>query len=117
MFQQVEAFAGDPILSLMDVYNKDPRQDKINLSIGLYYDEEGKTPILGTVSVARQQLNAMTPTATLYLPMEGLAPYRHEVQTLLFGADNPLIADKKIATIQTLGGSGALKVGDRKSVV
>ncbi|MFN6884136.1 aromatic amino acid transaminase, partial [Proteus mirabilis] len=111
MFQQVEAFAGDPILSLMDVYNKDPRQDKINLSIGLYYDEEGKTPILGTVSVARQQLNAMTPTATLYLPMEGLAPYRHEVQTLLFGADNPLIADKKIATIQTLGGSGALKVG------
>ncbi len=111
VFQQVEAFPGDPILSLMDVYNKDPRQDKINLSIGLYYDEEGKTPILGTVSVARQQLNAMTPTATLYLPMEGLAPYRSEIQDLLFGADNPLITEKKIATIQTLGGSGALKVG------
>ncbi|WP_066749034.1 aromatic amino acid transaminase [Proteus myxofaciens] len=111
MFQHVEAFLGDPILSLMDVYNKDPRKDKVNLSIGLYYDEEGKTPILGTVSVARQQINAMTPTATLYLPMEGLAPYRCEIQKLLFGADNPLIADKKIATIQSLGGSGALKVG------
>lgn len=96
MFQQVEAFAGDPILSLMDVYNKDPRQDKINLSIGLYYDEEGKTPILGTVSVARQQLNAMTPTATLYLPMEGLAPYRHEVQTLLLVLITRLLQTKRL---------------------
>lgn len=72
MFQNVDAFAGDPILSLMDEFNKDPRENKINLSIGLYYDGKGNTPQLGTVGKAKIKLNQFPAIASLYLPMEGL---------------------------------------------
>lgn len=111
MFQNVDAFAGDPILSLMDEFNKDPRENKINLSIGLYYDGKGNTPQLGTVGKAKTKLNQVPAIASLYLPMEGLHNYRLAIQKLLFGADNPLINEQRIATVQTIGGSGALKLG------
>lgn len=111
MFQNVDAFAGDPILSLMDEFNKDPRENKINLSIGLYYDGKGNTPQLGTVGKAKIKLNQFPAIASLYLPMEGLHNYRLAIQKLLFGADSPLIKEQRIATVQTIGGSGALKLG------
>ena len=95
MFQQVEAFAGDPILSLMDVYNKDPRQDKINQVLVFIMMKKAK-PHSRHCVCGRQQLNAMTPTATLYLPMEGLAPYRHEVQTLLLVLITRLLQTKRL---------------------
>lgn len=111
MFQNVDAYAGDPILSLMERFKEDPRSDKVNLSIGLYYNEEGIIPQLQAVAEAEARLNAVPYGASLYLPMEGLNAYRNTIAPLLFGADHPVLAQKRVATIQTLGGSGALKVG------
>ncbi|VFS26942.1 aromatic-amino-acid aminotransferase [Enterobacter cancerogenus] len=111
MFQKVDAYAGDPILSLMERFKEDPRSDKVNLSIGLYYNEEGIIPQLQAVADAEARLNATPHGASLYLPMEGLNSYRNTVAPLLFGDDHPVLAQKRVATIQTLGGSGALKVG------
>lgn len=111
MFQKVDAYAGDPILSLMERFKDDPRGDKVNLSIGLYYNEAGIIPQLQAVAKAEARLNATPHGASLYLPMEGLNSYRHTIAPLLFGADHPVLTEKRVATIQTLGGSGALKVG------
>jgi aromatic-amino-acid transaminase len=111
VFQKVDAYAGDPILSLMEQFKEDPRSDKVNLSIGLYYDEEGTIPLLQAVAEAEARLNAQQHGASLYLPMEGLNRYCHTIAPLLFGADHAVLAQKRVATIQTLGGSGALKVG------
>lgn len=111
MFQNVDAYAGDPILSLMERFKEDPRSDKVNLSIGLYYNEEGIIPQLQAVAEAEARLNAVPHGASLYLPMEGLNAYRNTIAPLLFGVDHPVLAQKRVATIQTLGGSGALKVG------
>ncbi|KUQ79200.1 MULTISPECIES: aromatic amino acid transaminase [Enterobacter cloacae complex] len=111
MFQKVDAYAGDPILSLMERFKEDPRSDKVNLSIGLYYNEDGIIPQLKAVAEAETRLNAAPHGASLYLPMEGLNSYRSTIAPLLFGADHAVLAQKRVATIQTLGGSGALKVG------
>ncbi len=72
MFQKVDAYAGDPILSLMERFKEDPRSDKVNLSIGLYYNEDGIIPHLQAVAEAEARLNAVPHGASLYLPMEGL---------------------------------------------
>ena len=111
MFQNVDAYAGDPILSLMETFKQDPRTNKVNLSIGLYYDEQGIIPQLQAVAAAEEQLKAEPQQASLYLPMEGLNAYRNAIAPLLFGADHPVLKAGRIASIQTLGGSGALKVG------
>ncbi|BAP42041.1 aspartate/tyrosine/aromatic aminotransferase [Pseudomonas sp. 21LCFQ02] len=111
MFAHVESYAGDPILSLMETFGKDPRTDKVNLSIGLYYDAVGHIPRLDTAVRAQHEIDAGEQSACVYLPMEGLAPYRQAIQNLLFGAENPLLKAGRVATIQTVGGSGALKVG------
>lgn len=111
MFQKVDAYAGDPILSLMERFKEDPRSDKVNLSIGLYYNEDGIIPQLQAVADAEARLNAQPHGASLYLPMEGLNSYRHAIAPLLFGADHPVLKQNRVASIQTLGGSGALKVG------
>jgi aromatic-amino-acid transaminase len=111
VFQKVDAYAGDPILSLMERFKEDSRSDKVNLSIGLYYNEDGIIPQLQAVAEAEARLNAVPHGASLYLPMEGLNTYRNTIAPLLFGADHPVLTQKRVATIQTLGGSGALKVG------
>ena len=111
MFQKVDAYAGDPILSLMERFKEDPRSDKVNLSIGLYYNEDGIIPQLKAVAEAEARLNAVPHGASLYLPMEGLNAFRNTIAPLLFGTDHAVLAQKRVATIQTLGGSGALKVG------
>lgn len=108
MFQNVDAYAGDPILSLMEKFKQDPRTEKVNLSIGLYYTEQGIVPQLAAVAEAEERLQASIHEASVYLPMEGLTAYRQAVGQLLFGQQ---VDNSKIATIQTLGGSGALKVG------
>jgi len=111
VFQKVDAYAGDPILSLMERFKEDPRSDKVNLSIGLYYDEESTIPRLQAVAEAEARLNAQPHGASLYLPMEGLNSYRQAIAPLLFGAGHTVLEQQRVATIQTLGGSGALKVG------
>ncbi|MHA2939359.1 amino acid aminotransferase [Vibrio sp. RC27] len=111
MFSHVTSYAGDPILSLMETFIGDERADKVNLSIGLYYDKAGKIPTLECVQQADQQLFNASNEPCLYLPMEGLAPYRTAVQRLVFGADHDALKENRVATIQTLGGSGALMIG------
>ncbi|MGO4526066.1 aromatic amino acid transaminase [Microvirga sp. 2MCAF35] len=107
LFGQVEAFAGDPILSLNDAFKADPRTEKVNLSIGVYTDERGRIPVLGAVRTAYERTGfAERP----YLPMEGHAGYRDGVQKLVFGDSHPARAEKRIATIQTLGGTGAVGI-------
>jgi len=110
MFEHVDAYPGDPILSLVETFHRDPRPQKVNLGIGLYYDEEGRIPLLGSVEKAEAAL-AASPGPRPYLPMEGATDYRAAVQKLLFGADSAALRAGRIATIQTIGGSGALKVG------
>jgi aromatic-amino-acid transaminase len=111
VFKHVDAYAGDPILSLMETFKADPRADKVNLSIGLYYDEAGVVPQLAAVAEVEKRLAGQPHEASLYLPMEGLASYRQAIQVLLFGAEHPAVSDGRVATVQTVGGSGALKVG------
>ena len=110
MFQHIDAYAGDPILSLVETFLQDPRPNKVNLGIGLYYDEDGRIPLLDVVKRTEIALAAAGLTRS-YLPMEGLAAYRETVQRLVFGADRAAARDKRIVTVQTIGGSGALKVG------
>ncbi|ANR81137.1 aromatic amino acid aminotransferase [Kosakonia sacchari] len=95
----------------MERFKEDPRSDKVNLSIGLYYNEDGIIPRLQAVAETEARLNAQPHGASVYLPMEGLNSYRNAIAPLLFGAEHPVLAQKRVATIQTLGGSGALKVG------
>ncbi len=110
MFEHVDAYAGDPILTLNENFQKDPRSDKINLSIGIYFDDAGRLPVMGAVREAESQLaQAIGPRS--YLPMLGLPDYRVQVQHLLFGADHPAVREGRVVTLQTLGGSGGLKVG------
>ncbi|WP_147693679.1 amino acid aminotransferase [Vogesella mureinivorans] len=110
MFAHVEAYAGDPILTLVETFNKDTRSPKVNLGIGLYYDEEGRIPLLPSVQKAEARRVAEAGPRS-YQPMEGAANYRTAVQQLLWGAQHEAVQAGRIATIQTIGGSGALKIG------
>ena len=110
MFEHIDAYPGDPILSLNENFAKDPRTNKVNLSIGIYYDEAGRLPVMQAVREAEALLLAEVGPKP-YLPMAGFANYRDAVQGLVFGEDSPARANGSIATVQTLGGSGALKVG------
>lgn len=110
MFQHVDAYAGDPILSLNEAFQKDPRPGKINLSIGIYFDDDGRIPMLDSVRKAELQVVAEAGPRP-YLPMEGAANFRSAVQGLLFGAAHPALQEGRIATIQGVGSSGGLKVG------
>lgn len=110
MFAHVDAYAGDPILSLVETFKKDPRETKVNLGIGIYYDDSGRIPLLPSVVKAETDLaHHLEPRP--YLPMEGLAAYRTACQNLLFGADSAAVAEKRVATVQTVGASGALRIG------
>jgi aromatic-amino-acid transaminase len=110
MFNHVPPYPGDPILSLMEAFQQDPRNDKVSLSIGLYFDEAGRLPVLDSVRQAGDVL-AREQSPSGYLPIEGIAPYRQLVQDLVFGAQHEAVRSRRIATVQTLGGSGALKLG------
>ncbi len=110
MFKHLEPYAGDPILSLNEDFQKDPRPHKVNLSIGIYFDDQGRIPVLDCVRQAEAQMLAEG-GAKPYLPIEGSAPARAAVQALLFGAQHPAVTGGRIATLQTVGSSAGLKVG------
>lgn len=110
MFEHVEPYAGDPILSLNEDFQKDPRPNKINLSIGIYFDDAGRIPVLDSVRRAEAAVCARQAPKP-YLPIEGAANFRAEVQALLFGAGHEALRDGRVATIQSVGSSGGLKVG------
>ena len=110
MFEHIPPFAGDPILSLNEDFQKDPRPHKINLSIGIYFDDAGRIPVMDSVRQAEQIVVAKGGPKP-YLPIEGAANFRGAVQALLFGADHEAVTSGRIATIQSVGSSGGLKVG------
>ncbi|PKV11587.1 aromatic amino acid transaminase [Xanthomonas prunicola] len=109
-FANVEQVPGDPILGLTEAYNADSRPNKVNLGVGIYYDENGRIPLLRAVHKIEQQL-AQDAKPRGYLPIDGLAAYDKATQELLFGAESALVASGRVATSQTVGGSGALRVG------
>ncbi|MBA1240825.1 MULTISPECIES: amino acid aminotransferase [Stutzerimonas stutzeri subgroup] len=110
LFSAVEMAPRDPILGLNEAFNADTRPNKVNLGVGVYYNEEGRIPLLRAVVEAEQaRIAAHAPRG--YLPIEGIAAYDAAVQKLLFGEDSPLIAEGRVVTTQALGGTGALKVG------
>ncbi|NIJ82159.1 aromatic amino acid transaminase [Xanthomonas cannabis] len=109
-FANVEQVPGDPILGLTEAYNADSRPNKVNLGVGIYYDENGRIPLLRAVHKIEQQL-AQEAKPRGYLPIDGLAAYDKATQALLFGAESALVASGRVATSQTVGGSGALRVG------
>ena len=110
MFKHLEPYAGDPILSLNEAFHADPRPHKVNLSIGIYFDDAGRIPVLGCVHEAEAQMLAATGPKP-YLPIEGSAAMRGAVQALLFGVGHEVITGMRVATLQTIGSSGGLKVG------
>ncbi|MDP2824474.1 MAG: amino acid aminotransferase [Sulfuritalea sp.] len=110
IFAAVEMAPRDPILGLTEGFNADTHGTKVNLGVGVYYDDNGKIPLLGAVRAAEKTRLEAAP-ARGYQPIEGLAAYNQAVQTLMFGADSALIKDGRLVTIEALGGTGALKVG------
>lgn len=109
MFEKVQIAPPDPILGLTETFKADPNPDKINLSVGVYKDASGKTPVLETVKEAEQRILAREDSKG-YLPMTGEPVYCAEVQKLLFGEGHEIIAAKRAATAQCPGGTGALRV-------
>ncbi len=110
LFSAVEMAPRDPILGLNEAFNADTRPNKVNLGVGVYYNEEGRIPLLRAVAEAEQaRIAAHAPRG--YLPIEGIAAYDNAVQKLLLGNDAALIAEGRVVTTQALGGTGALKVG------
>jgi len=106
----VEMAPRDPILGLTELFKADTHTSKVNLGVGVYYDDGGKVPLLESVRRAEQQLvTAATPRA--YLPIDGLPAYGPAIQKLVFGPDSTAVAEQRVVTLQTLGGTGALKVG------
>ncbi len=110
MFHHIPPFAGDPILSLNEDFQKDPRPNKINLSIGIYFDDAGRIPVLESVRRAEALVVAKGGPKP-YLPIEGAANFRGAVQQLLFGPAHEAVTSGRVATIQSVGSSGGLKVG------
>jgi aromatic-amino-acid transaminase len=110
LFDAVEMAPRDPILGLNEQFNADPNPAKVNLGVGVYYDGNGKLPLLKCVAAAEaQMLDAPKPRG--YLPIDGIAAYDKAVQALVFGADSDAVKAGRIATVQAVGGTGGLKLG------
>ena len=110
MFSAVEMAPRDPILGLNEQFAADSNPKKVNLGVGVYYDDNGKLPLLACVQKAEQAMMEK-PSARGYLPIDGIAAYDSAVQALVFGAQSPSVQAKRVATVQCLGGTGGLKVG------
>lgn len=110
VFDVVEMAPDDPILGLNEAFKTDPRKEKVNLSIGVYCTEEGKVPLLKVVEQTEKKL-AEAGAPHTYLPISGIPAFTSGVQKLIFGPDSEVVKTKRAATVQSLGGTGALKVG------
>jgi aromatic-amino-acid transaminase len=110
LFGAVELAPRDPILGLNEQFNADPNPAKVNLGVGVYFDDNGKLPLLACVKAA-EELMMEAPKARNYLPIDGIAAYDSAVQDLVFGADTPIRKSGRVATVQALGGTGGLKLG------
>jgi aromatic-amino-acid transaminase len=110
LFSAVEMAPRDPILGLNEQFAADTNPNKVNLGVGVYYDDAGKLPLLKCVQAAEAQIMG-TPKARGYLPIDGIAAYDGAVKGLVFGSDSDVVNSDRVATIQAIGGTGGLKVG------
>ncbi len=110
LFSAVEMAPRDPILGLNEQFAADTNPQKVNLGVGVYYDDNGKLPLLDCVRQAEKQL-LEAPKARGYLPIDGIVAYDQGVKNLVFGADSEPVKSGRVATVQGLGGTGGLKVG------
>jgi aromatic-amino-acid transaminase len=110
MFSAVEMAPRDPILGLNEQFAADTNPSKVNLGVGVYFDDNGKLPLLQCVQAAEKTMMEK-PTARGYLPIDGIAAYDAAVKSLVFGADSEPVKNGRVATIQGLGGTGGLKIG------
>ena len=110
LFSAVEMAPRDPILGLNEQFNADSNPAKVNLGVGVYYDDNGKLPLLECVQIAENQM-MQAPKARGYLPIDGLAAYDSAVRSLVFGTASEPVTAGRVATVQCIGGTGGLKVG------
>jgi aromatic-amino-acid transaminase len=110
LFAAVEMAPRDPILGLNEQFNADPNPAKVNLGVGVYFDDTGKLPLLMCVQEAEKMMME-APKARGYLPIDGIAAYDKAVQGLVFGSDSAVVKAGRVATVQAVGGTGGLKLG------
>ena len=110
LFTAVEMAPRDPILGLNEQFNADPNPCKVNLGVGVYFDDNGKLPLLQCVQRAEKTMLEQ-PSARGYLPIDGIASYDSAIKTLVFGADSEPVTSGRVVTVQAIGGTGALKIG------
>jgi len=110
LFTAVEMAPRDPILGLNEQFAADPNPNKVNLGVGVYYDDNGKLPLLACVRAAEADM-MKAPSARGYLPIDGIAAYDAAVKALVFGEDSEPVTSGRVATVQGLGGTGGLKIG------
>ncbi len=110
LFSAVEMAPRDPILGLNEQFNADTNPKKVNLGVGVYFDESGKLPLLDCVQAAEKTMMS-TPTARGYLPIDGIAAYDAAVKGLVFGVESEPVTSGRVATVQAIGGTGGLKIG------
>ena len=110
LFTAVEMAPRDPILGLNEQFAADTNPNKVNLGVGVYFDDNGKLPLLDCVQFAEKAMMDK-PTARGYLPIDGIAAYDAAVKSLVFGADSEPVASGRVATVQGIGGTGGLKIG------
>ena len=109
MFETINPAPEDSILGLTAAFQQDPNPNKVNLGVGVYKDSGGQTPVLATVKEAEQRLLSSEETKS-YLPIDGLAAYASLSQQIVFGSAHPILTDRRATTVQTPGGTGALRV-------
>ncbi len=110
LFSAVEMAPRDPILGLNEQFNADTNPHKVNLGVGVYFDDNGKLPLLQCVQAA-EKIMIESPKPRGYLPIDGIAAYDAAVKSLVFGADSEPVKTGRIATAQGIGGTGGLKIG------
>ena len=110
LFTAVEMAPRDPILGLNEQFNADTNPSKVNLGVGVYFDDNGKLPLLQCVQAAEKAMMDK-PTARGYLPIDGIAAYDNGVKALVFGADSDVVKSGRVSTVQAVGGTGGLKIG------
>jgi len=110
LFSAVEMAPRDPILGLNEQFAADTNPNKVNLGVGVYFDDNGKLPLLQCVQKAEEAMMAK-PAARGYLPIDGIAAYDSAVKSLVFGSDSEPVKSGRVATVQAIGGTGGLKIG------
>ena len=110
MFNQLNPLPADPLLGLITAFNNDPRETKVDLGVGVYRDEHGATPIMGAIAEAAKR-HLATESSKAYINPAGAPGFVEAMTELVYGANNPVVADNRVTGIQTPGGCGALRVG------